>query len=392
MSGLSELLAPRATAHAQSARRQSIEPSGYPILSCAGNGFFPRRSCFYLWRRSSHPDGVAPLTSHSGVRCEAMPFDHAKVLDHRTGPAVHTRKHAPRVSIGVPVYNGARYLAEALESLLRQTYEDIEIIVSDNASTDATEEIARSFAARDSRVRYDRLPNNIGAAANFMRVLHLARGEYFRWAAADDLSAPEFVERCVAILDREPAVVQAYPRAKLIDERGAVIGEYQDNLHIVAERASDRYIQVLERIGLCNAIYGVMRTSVLRRMPPMGAFEGSDIPWQAEIALHGKIWEIPEYLFFRRRHRDALSIVSTEARQVHYDPSGAGKPVMRNWRHAGARLGTIVRGPGDLWDRARLLAFLARDVVWSRDEFAREIGAYARYVFSRGRRPDHRRA
>jgi len=302
------------------------------------------------------------------------------------------RKHAPRVSIGVPVCNGARYLGEALESLLQQTYEDIEIIISDNASTDATEEIATSFAARDSRVRYHRLPENIGAAANFTRVLDLARGEYFRWAAADDLSAPEFIERCVSVLDREPDVVQAYPRVKLIDECGAVIREYHDNLHIVAERPSDRYIQVLERIGLCNAIYGVMRTSVLRKMPPLGAFEGSDIPWQAEIALHGKIWEVPEYLFFRRMHRDAQSSMSTDARQLHYDPESAGKPVMRHWRHAGARLGAAVRGPGGPGDRARLLGFLARDVIWSRDRFAREIVAYARYMLSRRRRSASRGA
>ena len=319
------------------------------------------------------------------------PSDNVDALDDYARPAMHTSERAPRVSIGLPVYNGARYLGEALESLLRQTYEDIEIIISDNASTDATEEIARSFAARDSRVRYDRLLKNIGAAANFMRVLHLARGEYFRWASADDLSAPEFVERCVVVLDREPDVVQAYPRAKLIDEHGAVIREYHDNLHTVADRASDRYIQVLERIGLCNAIYGVMRTSVLRRMPPLGAFEGSDIPWQAEIALHGKIWEIPEYLFFRRMHRDAQSSMSPDARQVHYDPASAGKPVMRNWRHAGARLGAIVRGPGDVRDRARLLGYLARDIVWSRDELAREIGAYARYALSRRRRSGRRR-
>ncbi len=321
-----------------------------------------------------------------------MPSDNAGALSDHARPAVHMRKHAPRVSIGVPVYNGARYLGEALESLLQQTYEDIEIIISDNASTDATEEIATSFAARDSRVRYHRLPENIGAAANFTRVLDLARGEYFRWAAADDLSAPEFIERCVSVLDREPDVVQAYPRVKLIDECGAVIREYHDNLHIVAERPSDRYIQVLERIGLCNAIYGVMRTSVLRKMPPLGAFEGSDIPWQAEIALHGKIWEVPEYLFFRRMHRDAQSSMSTDARQLHYDPESAGKPVMRHWRHAGARLGAAVRGPGGPGDRARLLGFLARDVIWSRDRFAREIVAYARYMLSRRRRSASRGA
>src|SRR5690606_31013056 len=165
----------------------------------------------------------SPHTARRGRAAHASP--------HQT--PMRTSKRAPRVSVRVPTYHGAPHPREAPQSLPPQPYEDTEDIASDNASTDATEEIATSFASRDPRVRYHRLPENIGAAANFMRVLELARGEYFRWAAADDLSAPEFIERCVSVLDRQPDVVQAYPLTKLIDERGAVIGEYQDGLHIV---------------------------------------------------------------------------------------------------------------------------------------------------------------
>src|SRR5580698_5675373 len=89
----------------------------------------------------------------------------------------------PVVTIGMPVYNGARYLEEALRSILNQTYRDCELLISDNASTDATESICRRYAAEDGRVRYLRNERNLGAAANYNRVIHLASGRYFRHAA-----------------------------------------------------------------------------------------------------------------------------------------------------------------------------------------------------------------
>src|SRR2546425_2356723 len=166
----------------------------------------------------------------------------------------------PRVSVGMPVYNGERYLAEAVDSLLAQTYEDFELIICDNASTDRTGEIARSYAARDTRVRYARNEKNLGAGGNFRRGFALASGEYFRWAASDDVCAPQSLARCVEVLDQEPAAVLAYPSTRFIDEHGRVTGEcYDDRLHLQASRASERFRQVLERLGLCNAVYGLMR-------------------------------------------------------------------------------------------------------------------------------------
>ncbi len=105
---------------------------------------------------------------------------------------------APKVSIGMPVYNGAAYVCEALDSLLAQTYRDFELIISDNASTDGTRSICEGYASRDPRIRYVRQPENIGAVGNFRYVLSEARGEYFMWAAHDDFWFPEFVDACLS--------------------------------------------------------------------------------------------------------------------------------------------------------------------------------------------------
>src|SRR5207244_10480282 len=119
------------------------------------------------------------------------------------GPVLGETSKMPRVSIGVPVYNGERYIAETLDSLLAQTFEDFELIISDNASHDRTEGICRAYAAKDSRIRYVRNSTNLGAARNYRLAVELSSGEYFRWANCDDLFAPTSLSRCVEVLDLE---------------------------------------------------------------------------------------------------------------------------------------------------------------------------------------------
>jgi glycosyltransferase involved in cell wall biosynthesis len=99
----------------------------------------------------------------------------------------------PKVSIGVPVFNGENYLAQALESILAQDFADFEVIISDNCSTDKTPEICTSFAKRDSRVKYFRNDSNIGASPNYNRTFELSRGEYFKWCAHDDRCGRAFL-------------------------------------------------------------------------------------------------------------------------------------------------------------------------------------------------------
>ena len=133
--------------------------------------------------------------------------------------------HVPRVSIGMPVYNAENYLGEAIESLLAQTFQDFELIISDNASTDRTEAICREYAARDPRIRYERQAENQGAARNFNHVFERARGPYFKWAAHDDLHSPTFLARCVEVLDRSPDVVWCHPRSTHVGPDGKPLPE-----------------------------------------------------------------------------------------------------------------------------------------------------------------------
>src|SRR5262245_39663132 len=113
-------------------------------------------------------------------------------------------ERSPTVSVGLPVFNGENYLAEAIDSILAQTYRDFELIICDNASTDATEKIARGYADTDARVRYHRNVTNIGGARNQTLAMNMARGRYFRLSAHDDKIAPTFLEECVKVLDERP--------------------------------------------------------------------------------------------------------------------------------------------------------------------------------------------
>src|SRR5256885_1918015 len=128
----------------------------------------------------------------------------------------------PRLTIGLPVYNGANYLAESLEALLGQSYEDFELIISDNASTDGTADICRRYEKQDSRIRYVRQPHNIGLAPNHNFTVEQAKGELFKWASNDDLYGRDLVKCCVDALDVYPHVVLAHSWTAMIDSSGTV--------------------------------------------------------------------------------------------------------------------------------------------------------------------------
>src|SRR5246127_102134 len=132
----------------------------------------------------------------------------------------------PLVSVGLFVYNGERYIEETLDSILSQTFIDFELIISDNASTDRTGEIALSYAKRDDRIRYYRSEKNMGAGWNVRRVYELATGKYFKQAAADDMLEPDFLRLCVEALENDPSCVVAYTRTKEVDENGTCIENY----------------------------------------------------------------------------------------------------------------------------------------------------------------------
>jgi glycosyltransferase involved in cell wall biosynthesis len=138
----------------------------------------------------------------------------------------------PRITIGVPVYNGERHLRQALDSLLAQDTTDFRLVISDNASTDRTAEICQAYVARDPRVSYVRNEKNLGAAANYNRLLHMATTPYFKWASADDVCEPQLLTRCLEVLEARPNVVLAYPKTVLIDEDDHFLRNHDDRLHM----------------------------------------------------------------------------------------------------------------------------------------------------------------
>lgn len=232
----------------------------------------------------------------------------------------------PRVTIGMPVFNGEIYVLQALESIVDQTYTDFELIISDNASTDGTERICRAYAARDPRIRYYRNESNLGAVANFNRVFEFARGEYFKWAAHDDVLAPTYLEKTVAALDADPGAVLCQSLVRIIDEKGKELAIYDSNLRGTdSPRASDRFAPVILIYHICAEILGLIRADAMRRTALHARYHGGDRALQAELSLLGRFMQIREPLFMQREHAGRGSRATRAADPSFYE----GKQVRR---------------------------------------------------------------
>lgn len=267
---------------------------------------------------------------------------------------------APRLSVGLPVYNGERYLAAALGSLLDQDYTDFELIVCDNASDDRTEEICRAFAAADPRIRYVRQDRNLGAAANYNHCVALARGEYFKWAAHDDVCAPTFLSACVRTLDEDAAVVLCHSASLRIDAAGRSVGSYPDEVDAMDKAPHRRFRRVIREPHYCIPVFGVMRLAVLKATPRHGDYVGADRNLLAELSLHGKVRLLPEPLFQRRDHAESSVSKYSDERQrlAWFDPRHEGRRSYPTWRRLREYAAAIGRAPLSTPERLRCLAEL----------------------------------
>ena len=230
----------------------------------------------------------------------------------------------PRLTVGLPAYNSERFLRETLDSILNQTFDDFTLVVSDNGSTDSTEEICREYANHDARVVYLRHEINRGAAWNFNQVFTHCNTPYFRWAAADDVFAPTCFARCAEVMDAaSSSVALCYPKTLAIDEDGAPIGEYEDDLDLRSPNPHARIRRIVRSIVQGNPLFGLVRSASLRATRGHGSFPGADYVLLSEIALGGEIWEIPERLFKRRMHgaRSRLLNPAPEQYTLWLDPT-----------------------------------------------------------------------
>lgn len=238
---------------------------------------------------------------------------------------------APACSIGLPVYNGENYLEQAIQSVLAQKFQDFELIISDNASTDGTEAICRRFAEQDPRILYVRQPRNIGAAKNYNYTFHLARGEYFNWLAHDDILGPSFLRACLQGFEEHgDRAVLVYPSFKYIDEAGREAGKRAAScVETSARTPARRLYETLDQLAVVTSVFGMFRRDMLARTRLIGSYIASDYVLLAECALLGHIVRLecaPQ--FQRRLHKDGSQRANKtpDAVAKWFDPDAVADP------------------------------------------------------------------
>ena len=283
---------------------------------------------------------------------------------------------APKISVGMPVFNGERYIGTAIESVLNQTVGDFELIIADNASTDRTRDICLQYVA-DPRVRYFRNETNVGAARNYNLVFGEARAPYFRWANADDLSGPSLHAECLRCLEERPDAVVAYGQTSIIDDDGEVTGQYDDNLDLQHAHPCRRFADFFKRVGLTNIIYGLIRTSALRQTALMGrgTFPAADTNLMAELTLYGTFVKVPNAEFFRRMHKGAMSWKrGDENRAITFWTAHGGRFVLPSWRRNTALIQAIVRSNISVASKLRLCGYVVRHhLYWNKRQLLSEV-------------------
>ncbi|MDH3328683.1 MAG: glycosyltransferase [Desulfobulbaceae bacterium] len=239
------------------------------------------------------------------------------------------------LSIGLPVYNGENFLAKAIDSILSQTFTDFELIIADNGSTDTTPDICRDFADRDNRIQLYQSLTNIGAAANFRKVFHLSRGKYFKWAAHDDLLAPDYLMQCISLLESRKDIILCHSQVTVIDEEGKVIREEKiENMLFDSSDSSERFSSIILNDLDNYEVFGVIRRKVLQGTPLIRGFIASDRTLRAELGLRGKIGIINKPLFLCRDHpqRSIRLMPSHHTRGQWFDPNIKSRFLFPHWR------------------------------------------------------------
>jgi glycosyltransferase involved in cell wall biosynthesis len=274
----------------------------------------------------------------------------------------------PRVSVGLPVYNGERYVRDAIEAVLAQTFSDFELVISDNASTDGTGEICRDVARNDARVRYYRNPDNLGAAPNFNRCFALASpAEYFKWITYDDLITDDFLKRCVEALDSDADVSLAFPAMVHADAEGNVTSHQQEADLSLVENEPGRRAQRLIEYGLESpdiywTLYGLMRRSAVEKTELHGNYIASDQVFLFQLAMTGKFIQVPKALFIHRAHPDAWTMMADRTPKgdaVWFGGRERSSVVLPHWTLLHRHLRSISRAEVTLHDKARCLHAVA---------------------------------
>lgn len=282
----------------------------------------------------------------------------------------------PRVSIGLPVYNGSAHIEAAITSILSQTFGDFELLICDNASSDATQQICERLAAQDHRIRYIRHSVNLGAAANYNHAFKLACGDYFKWAAHDDLLAPRYLEACVDVLDHDAGCVLAHPATVIINADGDELSCYLDHLACDSADPVERFgVWMRPADGMCNPVFGLVRREAMAQTCLHGDFMGADRVFLAEIALRGRVRSIPDGLFLRRVHAAMSTRANRDSSALDRWYTGAAVTRIRfkYWRRLGEFARMLMRVPLTAGQRTRCFGILGYWAMRRANRLLREL-------------------
>lgn len=278
------------------------------------------------------------------------------------------------VSIGMPIYNAEEYLPLALDSLLAQDYPNFELIVSDNASKDRTAEICRDFQSRDPRVRYYRHPQNQGSPSNFAFVVGEARGEYFMWAAHDDLWAPNYISRCLGKLQSTPGAVLACSEINFINAAGGPNAEWSaknfKNTHTEGFTPEQRVHQLISFCGWFS-IYGVMPLEITRKLSLGLGVHGWDVVLILELLLMGDIVKVQERLFSYRIVKQKTAQDHQDAFNSEANPIAATKTPFAGL--ASDLLATVYRSALSRERKSAIFADFVSTLTFANDYWRRQI-------------------
>ena len=279
-----------------------------------------------------------------------------------------------KLCIGMPAYNSEEYIGEAIESLLGQTFSDFLLVISDNASTDNTEEICRKYQSHDKRIYYYRNQSNIGSDLNYNKVLTYANTKYFKWSSSNDIHHKDYVKECVDLLEKNVDVVLAFPRTKFFNTNLHQATEHQDNLDLRSENPVERFKTLMKNITYCNIMYGVTRTNIIKKVMPLKNYDFSDYCLLAELALHGKFFEVPEYMFYRRFSKATnSSLMSYEEQRKYYDPTLSQFPLFIKWKLHINYIKAVLRSPISMSSKVALELFISKKIFCEREDFISEI-------------------
>lgn len=274
----------------------------------------------------------------------------------------------------MPVYNGQHFLDQTLENLLTQTFADFELIISDNGSSDQTEQICRRHAQTDPRIRYIRHSTNRGAAFNWNFVATEATTELFKWASDNDYYEPEFLETCVRELLARPDCVLCYTRTQLVTDEGEPLQIDSSDHPVLQDAPVDRFLFLMNRSGRNNAQAGVIRLETLLKTRMERHYPHGDKVLMAELALHGKFWLVDKPLFHRRWGPLTASTKAKNANALaqFIDPARPS-PRLNTWVQTWDYAISGIRYPQPAAARFRLCSAIAHRYLHKRRRLAREL-------------------